>query len=67
MMPIYEGGDENDAGNCRGVALLNTGYKLAANAMASKISRWTEEKKTYLDRVRRRSEVKAAHEIIFLY
>lgn len=43
IFPIHKGGDENEVGNYRGIALLNLGYKLLTSIMAKRLSTWAEK------------------------
>lgn len=42
IVPIHKGGDSDDVGNYRGVALLDIGYKVLTNIMAERVNRWIE-------------------------
>lgn len=44
IYPIYKTGEENLTKNYRGVALLDSGYKLLTNIMAGRLQKWLERK-----------------------
>lgn len=45
IVPLHKDGDEGEAANYRGIALLDTGYKVLTNVMAQRLNKWVEEGK----------------------
>ena len=41
---IHKNGDENAVGNCRGISLLDVGYKILATVMTKRLGDWLKEK-----------------------
>lgn len=47
ICPIHKGGEEEDVTNYRGIALLDSGYKLLTNIMANRIRLWVEDNQIF--------------------
>lgn len=43
IFPIHKGGDEEEVKNYRGVALLDSGYKLYASILEGRLRKWLED------------------------
>ena len=44
MVPIWKRGDRKETGNCRGVTLTSTGYKIYANILNKRLVKDIDEK-----------------------
>ena len=44
ITPIHKGGSKEDPKNYRGITLLNTGGKIFASILHSRLSEWLEER-----------------------
>lgn len=43
IIPLHKGGEEERTENYRGISLLNAGYKLLTNIMATRLNNWIEQ------------------------
>lgn len=43
IVPLFKEGNVNEVGNYRGISLLDSGYKVLTNIMASRLNEWTDK------------------------
>ena len=66
IYPIYKVGDEETTRNCRGISLLNTGYKILTSITGGRLIRWIETNKIIRESQARFRMERGARDHIFV-